>query len=246
MCALGAILECCCMDRFVCCVFRSPTDYSMKFHTHCIAVGNLTCGRAHTNKAVHTITHQSEKSGRAVNDCQDRKGAGLWRCQSFVTDAGCKIPHSQVYCYEKSNDQIQWDWCTASFFLSHFHTHTNHPPESLSNQWPLFFSCTLVCFSPLLARLTSPLLTCALLRLLCIYLYAQMCICGTRGKGSCQNVRLFDLVASSSKRLLSCFMTGTEGGFSSSPASPQQSIIPLSTVKCTSLIVLLPLSLQNI
>lgn len=107
MCALGAILECCCMDRFVCCVFRSPTDYSMKFQTHCIAVGNLTCGRAHKNKAVHTITHQSEKSERAVNDCQDRKGAGLWWCQSFVTDAGCKIPHSQVYCYEKSNDQIQ-------------------------------------------------------------------------------------------------------------------------------------------
>lgn len=91
----------CCVDRFVCRVFRSPNDYSMKFYPHCAAMGSLTCGQTHTSECIHTVTHRSEKSEEPVNDCRGRRGARLWWCQGFVTDAGCKMPCSQVYCYEK-------------------------------------------------------------------------------------------------------------------------------------------------
>lgn len=65
----------------------------------------------------------------------DRKGAGQWRCQGFVTDAGCKMPCSQVYCYEKKVT-IRFGKIDAipSFFLtfSHRHTHTLGPNPPLS------------------------------------------------------------------------------------------------------------------
>ena len=52
----------------------SPTDYSVKFHTHCVAMGSLTCGQTHTDEGAHIMTHQSEKSERPVNDCRGQKG----------------------------------------------------------------------------------------------------------------------------------------------------------------------------
>lgn len=47
------------------------------------------------------------------------------------------------------------------------------------------------------------------------------------------------------RRLLSCFMTGAAGRYSASPASPQQSITPLSADERTPLILLLPLTLSE-
>lgn len=47
------------------------------------------------------------------------------------------------------------------------------------------------------------------------------------------------------RRLLSCFMTGAVGRYSASPASPQQSITPLSADERTPLILLLPLTLSE-
>lgn len=47
------------------------------------------------------------------------------------------------------------------------------------------------------------------------------------------------------RRLLSHFMTGAVGRYSASPASPQQSIIPLAADKRTPLILLLPPTLSE-
>lgn len=57
--------------------------------------------------------------------------------------------------------------------------------------------------------------------------------------------RLFDLIVLLERRLLPCFMTGAVGRYTGSPASPQQSIIPLSADKRTPLILLLPLTLSE-
>ena len=73
----------------------------------------------------------------------------------------------------------------------------------------------------------------------CVCVCVGVCVCAWRHR------RLFDLTVLLERRLLSCFMTGAVGRYSASPASPQQSIIPLSADKRTPLILLLPLALSH-
>lgn len=71
------------------------------------------------------------------------------------------------------------------------------------------------------------------------------CVCVCVRACAQRHWRLFDLIVLLERMLLSCFMTGAVGRYSASPASPQQSIIPLSADKRTPLILLLPLTLSE-